>query len=127
MKTFKSLILLAFVCFSFASCDSDDFDNKSNVTVKVANVTAVKKVGTRYNVNVTLSVSGLANGETVKTVGAKVGTSVSNPTMRESRSKPGTVSFSLKSKNKYYIIPFVKTNLTSGEVEGAVKSYKVPN
>lgn len=77
---------------------------------------------------VTVSVSGLASGETVKMVGAKVGTVKSNPNMRDSRSgvKSATMTFSLHSNRTYYVTPFFKSNLTGKEVTGAVKSFKTP-
>ena len=126
MKIFKTFLFVFFACVTLSSCDNEDIDTSSKASVKVTNVQYVNKVGTRCNVKVTVAVSGLAAGETVKTIGAKVGTSKSNPTLRDSRSgkKSATMTFSIRSNVKYYIIPFFKTNLTDGEVEGPVKTYK---
>lgn len=128
MKTFRIFITTLFVCLVLVSCDNDDFTKSSNATVKVTSVQAASKVGSRYTVKVTVAVSGLASGESVKMIGAKVGTSKSNPTFRNSRSgkKSATMNFNLNSNQKYYIIPFFKTNMTDGEVEGTVKSYRTP-
>ncbi len=126
MKAFnKSLKMLLFIfVFTLVSCDLLNFDEEvntgSNATVKVTNVLTVK-VGSKYSVKVSVAVSGLADGEYVKTIGAQVGN------LRDSRSgqKSAVLTFSLSPKRTYNITPFFKTNFTDKEVTGPVKTYKV--
>lgn len=125
-KFFSLLFLVSLIGLVFISCDFEDFNAESNATVKVKSVQTTSTTGGKCTVKVTVAVSNLADGETVKMVGAKVGTVKSNPTLRESRSgvKSATMSFYLHHNQKYYITPFFKTNFTDGEIEGSVKSYR---
>ncbi|MBO5787790.1 MAG: hypothetical protein J6R07_03860 [Bacteroidaceae bacterium] len=128
MKAFnKSLKMLLFIfVFTLVSCNLLNFDEEvntgSNATVKVTNVLPVK-VGSKYSVKVSVAVSGLADGEYVKTIGAQMGY------LRDSRSgqKSAVLTFSLSSKRgSYNITPFFKTNFTDKEVTGPVKTYRIP-
>lgn len=124
-----NLLFIVITCLAFVACDGDGIETSSNATVKVKSVQVVDKIGSRSRIKVTVAVSNLASGESVKMVGAKVGTSKSNPNFRDSRSgkSSATMSFNIQSNVKYYIIPFFKSNFTNEEVEGTVKTFKASN
>ena len=125
-KIFSVLFFVSLIGLVFTSCDFEDLNTESNATVKVKSVQTTSTNGGKCTVKVTVAVSNLADGETVKMVGAKVGTVKSHPSLRDSRSgvKSATMSFYLHHNQKYYITPFFKTNFTDGEIEGPVKTYK---
>ena len=72
--------------------------------------------------------SGSGSGETVKTICVKWGTVKNNPNSRDSRSGTSYASFATAwhTGTMYYVTPFIKTNKTSGEVDGKTVTKKTP-
>lgn len=82
----------------------------------------------RYSVTIKVKASNLSSGESVKTIGAKWGTVKAHPDYRDSRSGASSASFTSAwhTGTKYYVTPFIKTNKTSGEIDGKTVTKKTP-
>lgn len=105
----------------------DSGSSNAKVEVTSISVGSKDKAG-RYTVKITVKASKLASDETVKGIGAAWGTVKGNPSNRDSRSSGTSATFTSAwhSGTTYYVTPFLKTNKTSGEMKGAVKSKKTP-
>lgn len=103
--------------------------SSSKVEVTSISIGSKDKSG-KYTVTINVKAKNLSSGETVKTIGAKWGTVKSNPDSRDSRSGTGASSASFTTAwhtgTKYYVTPFIKTNKTSGEIDGKTVTKKTP-
>ncbi len=101
--------------------------SSSKVEVASISIGSKDKQG-RYSVTIKVKASNLSSGESVKTIGAKWGTVKAHPDYRDSRSGASSASFTSAwhTGTKYYVTPFIKTNKTSGEVDGKTVTKKTP-
>lgn len=101
--------------------------SSSKVEVTTISIGSKDKSG-KYSVTINVKAKNLASGETVKTIGAKWGTVKSKPDSRDSRSGTSSASFTSAwhTGTKYYVTPFIKTNKTSGEVDGTTVTKTTP-
>lgn len=133
----RLFILTSVIICSMCMCACGDEDDEpgsggsgsSNAKVEVTSISVGSKdKAGRYTVKITVKASKLASDETVKSIGAAWGTVKGNPSNRDSRSSGTSATFTSAwhSGTTYYVTPFLKTNKTSGEMKGAVKSKKTP-
>lgn len=101
--------------------------SSSKVEVTSISIGSKDKQG-RYSVTIKVKASNLSSGESVKTIGAKWGTVKAKPDYRDSRSGASSASFTSAwhSGTKYYVTPFIKTNKTSGEIDGKTVTKTTP-
>lgn len=101
--------------------------SSSKVEVTSISIGSKDKQG-RYSVTIKVKATNLSSGESVKTIGAKWGTVKAHPDNRDSRSGASSASFTSAwhTGTKYYVTPFIKTNKTSGEIDGKTVTKKTP-
>ena len=122
-----SLVVIGLSSFSRGETVQYFEDTSSKVEVTSISIGSKDKLG-RYSVTIKVKATNLAPGESVKMIGAKWGTVKSHPNYRDSRSGVSSASFisAWHMGTTYYVTPFIKTNETSGEIEGVTVTKKTP-
>lgn len=122
-----SLTLLTVILCGWEKPDYEG--GSSNATVEITEISVgTKDKAGRYTVKITVRAKNLSSGESVRMIGAKWGTVKNNPNSRDSRSGVSSATFTSAwhTGTTYYVTPFIKTNMTSGEIDGNTVTKRTP-